>query len=146
MYLQGFIIISIKSGGMPAKARRALRGAYDRTKERTETAVTTVDGTLDAFEAKGEGIAEDKFSGESRLSRAAQTQTIISVVAIGVIAAVGILIYGQVASSTPDPENEDLQNSSESVTEGFGSSMELVPTVMIVLVAAVVIGVIQRLR
>jgi len=32
------------------------------------------------------------------------------------------------------------------VNDGFGSAMELIPTVLIVLVAALVIGVIQRLR
>lgn len=73
-----------------------------------------------------------------------QVGTVISVVTIGIVAIIGILIYGQVNSSLPAPENSDLNNSSESVTEGFGSAMNLVPVVLIVLVASLVIMVVQR--
>ncbi len=105
-----------------------------------------VDATLNALEARGEAKAEELFPGDSKVHQAAQLSTVIAVVAIGVTAAVGILIYSQVNQSLADPANSDLNNSSNSVTDGFGSAMELVPTVMIVLVAALVIGVIQRLR
>lgn len=101
---------------------------------------------LDHREELGEAVAERHFSGDTRLSRAAQTSTVIAVVVIGVVAIIGILIYAQVQSALPAPQNSDLNNSSNSVTEGFGGAMELVPVVLIVLVASVVIGVVQRLR
>lgn len=73
-----------------------------------------------------------------------QVGTIITVVTIGVVAIIGILIYAQVDGSLPAPENSDLNNSSEDVTTGFGDAMQLVPVVLIVLVASLVIAVVQR--
>ncbi len=107
---------------------------------------------LDAAEVKGERVAEECIDGSSRLGRAAQVQTVISVIAIAVVAIVGILIYDQVFTTTgfdvdKNPENRTVyENTTASVNDGFGSAMELIPTVLIVLVAALVIGVIQRLR
>ncbi len=122
---------------MPSKAQSVIESA-------TELAADA-GMHLDAAEATGEEIADERFEG-SALGRAAQIQTVISVVAIGVVAIVGILIYSQVEQSMATPEQEGLANASNSVTDGFGNAMELVPTVLIVLVAALVIGVIQRLR
>jgi hypothetical protein len=73
-----------------------------------------------------------------------QVGTVITVVTIGIVAIIGILIYAQVDQSLPQPENSDLNNSSGDVTEGFGSAMQLVPIVLIVLVASLVIAVVQR--
>jgi len=73
-----------------------------------------------------------------------QVGTVITVVTIGIVAIIGILIYSQVDQSLPQPVNSDLNNSSDSVTEGFGSAMQLVPIVLIVLVASLVIAVVQR--
>ena len=39
-----------------------------------------------------------------------------------------------------------LQSASDGVVGGFGNAMQLVPIVMLVLVAALVIGVVQRMR
>ncbi|MDR9381770.1 MAG: hypothetical protein RI560_08905 [Natronomonas sp.] len=90
------------------------------------------------------------------VQRAAQAGTIISVVVIGVIALVGVLIFAQINDALPtdvlynDPTNETdptaLGNASTSVTDGFAGAMELVPIVMLVLVAALVIAVVQRMR
>jgi len=74
----------------------------------------------------------------------AQVGTVITVVTIGIVAIIGILIYAQVEGSLPAPENEQLNNSSGEVTDGFGSAMQLVPVVLIVLVASLVIAVVQR--
>lgn len=101
---------------------------------------------LDFQERKGERIAAEKFPGDGAVARFGQTATIITVVAIGIVSAIGILIYSQVSQSLTRPENEQLNGSLTNVTEGFGSAMDLVPTVLIVLVAALVIGVVQRLR
>lgn len=87
------------------------------------------------------------------IQRAAQVGTIISVVVIGVVALVGILIFAQVETALPSSALEDdagetteLGYAAMSVTDGFGGAMELVPVVLLVLVAALVIGVVQRMR
>lgn len=73
-----------------------------------------------------------------------QVGTVITIVTIGIVAIIGILIYSQVNTALPSPDNSELNNSSTSVTEGFGSAMQLIPVVLIVLVASLVIAVVQR--
>jgi len=79
-----------------------------------------------------------------------QVGTIIAVVTIGIVAIIGVLIFSQVLTSLGDPSTTDaanrtqLENSTVDVTDGFGSAMQLVPVVLIVLVASLVIGVVQR--
>lgn len=73
-----------------------------------------------------------------------QVATVIAVVTIGIVAIIGILIYSQVNDSLPAPTNTDLNNAKGNVTTGFGDAMELVPVVLIVLVASLVIGVVQQ--
>lgn len=79
-----------------------------------------------------------------------QIGTVIGVVTIGIVAIIGVLIYSQVLTSIGDPSSTDaanrtaLENSTVSVTDGFGDAMQLVPVVLIVLVASLVIGVVQR--
>jgi hypothetical protein len=87
-----------------------------------------------------------KLPGSGRLHRAAQAGTIITVVVIGVIALIGILIFAQINDALPAISNNQLNNASTGVTEGFAGAMELVPIVLLVLVAALVIGVVQRMR
>ena len=81
-----------------------------------------------------------------RLHRAAQAGTIISVVVIGVIALIGILIFAQVSDALPSIDNNELSNAQTGVTDGFANAMELIPIVLLVLVAALVITVVQRMR
>jgi hypothetical protein len=101
------------------------------------------------------GVAREKWAepraakipgNGGRIQRAAQAGTVISVVIIGVVALIGILIFAQIENSLPTISNTELQNSSDAVTTGFGNAMELVPIVLLVLVAALVIGVVQRMR
>jgi uncharacterized membrane protein YjgN (DUF898 family) len=94
----------------------------------------------------GEPAAEKIPGNGGRLQRAAQAGTVISVVVIGVIALVGILIFASVADALPAIENNQLDNASTSVTDGFANALELVPIVLLVLIAALVIGVVQRMR
>ena len=81
-----------------------------------------------------------------RLQRAAQVGTVISVVVIGVVALIGILIFAQVSDALPTISNTELSNAQTGVTNGFANAMELIPIVLLVLVAALVIGVVQRMR
>ena len=80
------------------------------------------------------------------LRQAGQVGTIISVVVIGVVGLIGILIFAQINSSLPTPADAQLENASTGVTEGFAGAMELLPIVLLVLIAALVIGVVQRMR
>lgn len=80
-----------------------------------------------------------------------QVGTVITVVTIGIVAIIGILIFAQVNSSTfgdlstTDAANQtELENSSEDIANGFGGAMQLVPVVLIVLVASLVIAVVQQ--
>lgn len=80
------------------------------------------------------------------VGRVRQTSTVIAAVVIGVVAIVGIFIFDQVYATMPTPDNSDLANSTDSVASGFGSALEFVPVILIVLMAVVVIGAVQRLR
>jgi len=90
--------------------------------------------------------AAAKIPGEGRIHRAAQVGTIISVIVIAVVALVGTLILAQVEGALPTIQNDQLNASSTAITQGFSGAMELIPVVLLVLVAALVIGVVQRMR
>ena len=99
-----------------------------------------------ANEARDRWAPEPLADDAGPVQRAAQVGTIITVVVIGVVALIGILIFAQINDALPDITNDQLENSSTEVTEGFAGAMELVPIVLLVLVAALVIGVVQRMR
>ena len=97
------------------------------------------------------GVAEDTWAPDvdpsaGPLRKAGQVGTVISVVVIGVVALIGILIFAQVSEALPTIDNSALSTASTGVTDGFASAMELVPIVLLVLIAALVIGVVQRMR
>jgi hypothetical protein len=93
------------------------------------------------------GLATDEtgmLHADPRNQDRGQVGTVIAVVTIGIVAIIGILIYSQVNSSLPTPDNTGLADAQTNVTDGFGDAMQLVPVVLIVLVASLVIGVVQR--
>lgn len=96
---------------------------------------------LSAF-ADGAGL-DSKLEGRSR---AQQAGVVISVVVIGVVALVGVLIFAQVNQAMPSLNDSPLDSTQDSITTGFGDSMEFVPIIMLVLLASVVIAVVQRMR
>jgi len=91
-------------------------------------------------------VANATTEGSGPVHAARQAGTIISVVVIGVIALIGILIFAQINDALPTMSNDQLNQSASGVTEGFANAMELVPIVLLVLVAALVITVVQRMR
>lgn len=102
---------------------------------------------MDLAEENGEEYVEENFDfGESRVGKAAQVGTVLTVVTLGITILVGILIYSQVQTSLPSPTNADLQNASDNSTGTFADAMELAPVIMIILLAAVVLAVVQRFR
>jgi hypothetical protein len=94
----------------------------------------------------GEPAAEAIPGNGGAIQRAAQAGTVITAVVIGVVALIGILIFAQVESALPTIQDSELNGSATAVTQGFGNAMELVPIVLLVLISALVIGVVQRMR
>ena len=89
--------------------------------------------------------------GNDLVSRARNAGTVISVVVIGVVALVGLLIFGEVYNAMPlDSEVFGSEGALEGVPDdilaGFSDALGLVPIILIVLLASVVIGVVQRMR
>lgn len=83
--------------------------------------------------------------GSGIVTRARNAGTVISVVVIGVVALVGLLIFGEVYSAMPDMP-EEVDETAADVVAGFGDAIGLVPIILLVLLASVVIGVVQRMR
>ena len=96
-------------------------------------------------------VAQSEYSPEmdpdaGPLHRAAQVGTVISVVVIAVVALVGVLVLAQVESALPSISNTELSNTQTSILDVFAGAMDLIPVVLLVLVASLVIGIVQRLR
>jgi hypothetical protein len=91
-------------------------------------------------------ISEQTTEGSGPIHQARQAGTIISVVVVGVTALIGVLIVAEINGALPTISNTDLSNSKTGVVDGFASAMDLVPIVLLVSVAALVIGIVQRLR
>lgn len=108
---------------------------------------------METAEAYGEQLAQSKFDGSTRLGKAAQVGTVLTVVTLGITILVGILIFDQVAGSLPldttgtDYQNQtELENAGSNASSTFADAMELAPVILIILLAAVVLAVVQRFR
>ena len=106
-----------------------------------------------ATEARDRWAPDGPAPDAGPIQRAAQVGTIIAVVIIGVVALIGLLVFDQVRNAIPEAALEDDEGAQndfgaavESIMEGFGGAMELIPVVLLVLIAALVIGVVQRMR
>jgi hypothetical protein len=92
------------------------------------------------------GVAPELDPSAGPVHRAAQVGTIISVVVISVVALVGVLVLAQISDALPTIDNTQLNESQSAILGGFAGAMDLVPVVLLVLVASLVIGIVQRLR
>jgi len=92
------------------------------------------------------GLAPEMNPDAGPLHRAGQVGTVISVVVIAVVALVGVLVLAQIESALPTIDNTELSNTQTSILDGFAGAMDLIPVVLLVLVASLVIGIVQRLR
>lgn len=91
-------------------------------------------------------IEQRTTAGSGAIHTAKQSGTIISVVVVGVIALIGTLIVAEINSALPTISNSQLSNSKTGLVDGVANAMDLVPIVLLVSVAALVIGIVQRLR
>ena len=115
------------------------------------SAIDTVSAA--ATEARDRWAPDGPDPDAGRVHRAAQSAQVISVIIIGVVALIGILIFDQVRAGVPEDALEDDEGATnqfgesvESIMTGFGGAMELIPVVLLVIVASLVIGVVQRMR
>lgn len=81
--------------------------------------------------------------GAGPVARAKQAGTVIAVVTIGVVGLVGVLIFAQVSDALPT--NHSLSSTQANITDGFGNAMDLLPIILIVLLASVVVSVVSRM-
>jgi len=100
---------------------------------------------------RAELAQRDLPQGNGVRARAQQAGTVITVVVIGVVALVGLLIFGEVYQSMPlDNEVFDtdgaLEGAPEDILGGMTDAIGLVPIILLVLLASVVIAVVQRMR
>ena len=114
--------------------RVANRGREEASALKSETLLTFV-----SLMAMLEGAAMD-----NRAQGNGIVNTVITVVVVGVVGIVGILIFAEV--DTAITVEGELSESADALGDGFGSAMELLPIVLIVLVASLVIAVIARFR
>ena len=92
------------------------------------------------------GRSQATADSDTITGRARNVSTIIAVVVIGIVSLVGILIFAEVEQAMPDVENTELEGATDGIMTGMADALGLVPIVMIVLLASVVIGVVQRMR
>ena len=120
----------------------------DRLKETSSKVTEFSEGYLAFVLALAAAVKGDLYEfgklDEFAHAKGGQVDTVITVVVVAVVAVVGILIYSEVDQAIS--VSGSLSSSKGNLTSGFGDAMELVPIVLIVLVAALVIGVISRFR
>jgi len=87
-------------------------------------------------------------SGERRQARAQQgiVGAVITAVVVGVVGIVGLLIFSEVNQTISLPSGSNLTDTQTNLEDGFGSAMDLIPIVLVVLIASLVISVISRFR
>jgi hypothetical protein len=121
--------------------------ALDGIRSKARDHVHTKRAQIGAIRNMGDNLSEDVAQGNYR--EAVNNQivgTMLTAVTIGLVIIVGILIYGEVESALPSPDQQSLSDAQSNATETFGDSMELAPVVIIVLIASLIIGVVSRFR
>lgn len=92
------------------------------------------------------GIWRD-FDTDTRVGAAAhQVQTVLQGVAIVIVSSIGVVVVDTFDTSFDDPTNTGLSESQEGLLSGFGSMIDLVEPLLVVLMAVVLIAVIQRVQ
>lgn len=103
-----------------------------------------VNGAVRSTYRKGRA-ARDLDHTETREVRSGQmTNQFTTMVQVAVTLAVGVLITGQIFSALPSTSGP-LSNASSQVESLTATAFELAPVVLVVIVAALVIGVVRRI-
>lgn len=78
--------------------------------------------------------------------RARQTQTVITGLVIVIVASLSVILVDQFDQSLGTPQSSELSTAQDSVNSGFASMVDLLEPLLLVLIAVVIVGVVQRLR
>ena len=103
-------------------------------------------GALAFLQAFVSGHTDNLEPATGPVSRAHNAAAVITVVVIGIVAMIGILIFGEIWNALPMQSGDPLYSEAEAIVGGFGDAMGLVPIILLVLLASIVIGVVQRMR
>jgi len=110
----------------------------------TRAATATRDVLGDAYDwgAAYRGLDQDEATRELRSGQ--MTSQFTMMIQVAVTLAVGVLIVGQIFDALPSTSGP-LSNASDQVESLTATAFELAPVVLIVVVAALVIGVVRRI-
>lgn len=89
--------------------------------------------------------AADDLGGGVR-GRVNQTATIVTGLVIVITASLAVIVVDQFDQSLGTASSTELQNAQDSVLAGFADMVDLIGPLLLVLIAVVIIGVVQRLR
>lgn len=78
--------------------------------------------------------------------KARQTQTIITGLVIVIVASLAVIVVDRFDQSLGDPSSSSLSTAQNDVLSGFSDMTSLVGPLLLVLIAVVIIGVVQRIR
>jgi hypothetical protein len=78
--------------------------------------------------------------------RVNQTATIVTGLVIVITASLAVIVVDQFDQSLGTASSTELQNAQDSVLAGFADMVDLIGPLLLVLIAVVIIGVVQRLR
>lgn len=78
--------------------------------------------------------------------RARQTQTVITGLVIVITASLAVIVVDQFDQSLGTPQSSQLSTAQNDVLAGFGDMVSLIGPLLLVLIAVVIVGVVQRLR
>lgn len=79
-------------------------------------------------------------------SSASQTQTVITALVVVIVASLAVIVVDQFDQSLGSPSSSNLSVAQDDVLAGFADMTSLIGPLLLVLIAAVIIGVVQQLR
>lgn len=89
------------------------------------------------FAPLSERVEQHEFGSATR-AQAAQNSVNMLVV-VGATLIVGVVVYAQIESATPSPDNTDLADAQDSVTDTIASSFDLASVLPIVIIAGAIL-------
>lgn len=97
---------------------------------------------------KGTAILLDLADGnpDSPYAKVAQADTVINGVIVVIIGIIGIAVVVSVNGTFDSPSNTGLSESQQNLLQGFGSMLDLVEPLLVVLMAVLVILAVMRIR
>lgn len=114
----------------------AFMAAFAALKSGDSTVLPNPVGAVPSADALGGGVR----------GRARQTQTVITGLVIVITASLAVIVVDQFDQSLGTPDSSSLSTAQQDVLSGFGDMVSLIGPLLLVLIAVVIVGVVQRLR